>query len=232
MNDRSYTNADGVFKNRFGISDANKLAEVEYQITATKAGELGLNFVQSPLSRFDLSGLQTIHEYLFSEIYEWAGKVRTVPSAKCAENGLISRFSEPESIVADWETLASKIDVFQGGQASDFLVKKDALADIFIEANAIHPFPEGNGRTLQVFIRQLAKAQNIELDFEKTTPSEWNLACSISGKHYRLFEHVHKIELPPNPLPIKQIFDAIATPTITSKLTIPIKTKKDLDFGR
>jgi len=232
LSDSSYSSEDGVFKNKFGITDGNKLLEVEYQITAQRAGDLDLNPDLIQASKFDLPKLQSIHKHLFNEIYEWAGKIRTVPSSKRAENGFISRFSEPENIIADWQILAAKIDALRDDKDSAFLLKKDALADIFIEANSIHPFPEGNGRSLQVFMTQLAKEENIELDFKKATPSEWNLACSVSGKHFRLFEHVHKIELPPNPTPIKKIFNAIATPAIVSELKIPRRVKKDLDFGR
>lgn len=232
MDSSSYSNDDGVFKNKFGIADAQTLNALEYSITRRKALEIESDASKDPVPKFDLPRLQSIHEHLFSEVYEWAGKIRTVPSSKRADNCFISRFSEPVNIITDWQNLATKIEIVQSDKASDFLLKKDALADIFIEANAIHPFPEGNGRSLQVFMTQLAKEQNIELDFEKASPSAWNLACSVSGKHFRLFEHVHKIELPPNPEPIKKIFDAIATPAIASELNLPRRIKKDLDFGR
>jgi cell filamentation protein len=70
--------------------------------------------------------------------------------------------------------------------------------DIFVQANHIHPFPEGNGRSLQVFMKQLAQEQGVKLDYTKTNANEWNRASAVSGTHGRLFEHQYLIPNPPD----------------------------------
>lgn len=90
--------------------------------------------------------------------------------------------------------------------------KHEALVDIFIEANHIHPFPEGNGRSLQVFMKQLAAEQGVELDYRKINSSNWNRSCAISGVYGRLFEYQYLIPSPPDMEPIKKIFMDMASP--------------------
>ena len=83
---------------------------------------------------------------------------------------------------------------------------------IFIEANRIHPFPEGNGRSLQVFMQELAFKQGVKLNYAKVSAREWNAASAVSGTHGRLFEGMHFIPAKPDPEPIRRVFKAIASP--------------------
>jgi cell filamentation protein len=69
----------GVLKNRFGITDAATLESTEADLVASRSREL----ILKPLSgKFDLLHLQAIHRYLFGDIYEWAGQLRTVDISK------------------------------------------------------------------------------------------------------------------------------------------------------
>src|SRR5208337_1902475 len=71
--------ASGVLKNRLGITDAATLEQAEAALVATRSYELS----QKPLAgRFDLSHLEAIHRYLFGDLYEWAGELRTVDISK------------------------------------------------------------------------------------------------------------------------------------------------------
>jgi cell filamentation protein len=71
--------ASGVLKNRLGITDAAVLERAEAALVATRSYELS----QTPLKgRFDLTHLQAIHRYLFGDLYEWAGQLRTVDISK------------------------------------------------------------------------------------------------------------------------------------------------------
>src|ERR1700722_8550752 len=69
----------GILKNRFGIVDAATLEIAEADLVAARSRELA----QSPLKgRFDLNHLLAIHRYLFGDLYEWAGELRTVDISK------------------------------------------------------------------------------------------------------------------------------------------------------
>jgi cell filamentation protein len=210
----TYTDEQGVFRNKFGITDVDQLRDVEYNFTANRSREIlektALNYAHA----FDLSYLCAIHRHLFQDIYEWAGKIRTVPARKRMETGIVSEFFSPNAIESAWHELEKRTQTFMLAKGWTFTQKCDALADIFIEANCIHPFPEGNGRSLQVFMQELAYKQGVTLDYSKIPSAQaWNRACAVSGKHGRLFEHMYLIEQKPDLEPIKKIFAEIACET-------------------
>lgn len=71
--------ATGVLKNCLDIADEATLEQTEADLVATRSFELS----QTPLSgRFDLAHLQAIHRYLFGDVYEWAGQLRSIDIGK------------------------------------------------------------------------------------------------------------------------------------------------------
>jgi len=205
----SYTDAHGVYRNKLGITDAAKLKRIEYDFTAHRSGEiLEQNALGRP-SRHDLKRLQAIHHHLFQDVYEWAGKLRTVPSSKRLDSHTVSVFASPDTFAQKWQELENKTAAFAQARNLTARQKLDALVEIFIEANHVHPFPEGNGRSLQVFMRELAREQGVTLDYTKTSASEWNRACAISGTHGALFERQYLIADPPDHGPIRKIFSRL-----------------------
>ena len=206
----SYHDDKGVFKNKYGIEDGGVLNVLEYEISARRIYEIIDGSRKLKNHHFDIEHLKEIHEHIFGDVYEWAGKIRTVPSSKRAPNGLVSVFSDVDLIGDKWALLANKTKAFTDNKNSTLSEKVDALADIFAEANHIHPFPEGNGRSLQVFMTQLARTQNIALDYSKVDSIEWNNASSLSGVHGRLFERVDLIQHPTDKKPINEIFHKMA----------------------
>lgn len=212
--DETYFSQVGVLKNKYGIEDGAQLNGLEYEISTRKANELILGCDGGyPLKseKFNLERLMEIHGHIFSNVYEWAGKIRTVSSSKRAPNNFVTVFSEPELIKEKWAQLELKTHAFQENNGATFDEKVNLLVDVFVEANHIHPFPEGNGRSLQVFMAQLAQTQSILLDYSKTNARDWNNASSVSGEHGRLFEHVHLIKQTPNTELITAIFKEMAT---------------------
>ena len=213
----AYTADNGVFINKFGILNAEELNIAEYELTERNAqliltGRAALNTYS-----FDLLHLSSIHEFLFLDIYEWAGKLRTVPSSKRSSNGTISWFAEPNAILSIWQELAEKCGNFRKAEDKQHQQRVDALVDIFVQANFCHPFPEGNGRSLQIFLKQLAHTQALDLDYTKVKKEEWNYASAVSGKHGRLFEHRIPIYSQPDSAPIRKIFSRISVPLDLSK---------------
>ena len=208
----AYTDEKGVFKNLLGQSDASALQVAEYRITRARSMEIVDGRVELNVSGFGLERQVAIHKHLFQDVYEWAGKIRTVPSSKRAEMGGVTRFADPDAIVSAWQALEKKTVAFAAAKQLGFGEKREALASIFIEANRIHPFPEGNGRSLQVFMKQLALEQEVNLDFAKVSARDWNAASAVSGTHGRLFEGMHFIPSKPDPEPIKSVFAQVASP--------------------
>jgi cell filamentation protein len=207
-----YLDETDVFKNKLGLVCAKLLRAAEYAFTTVRAKEILSGRVVLDVTRYSLERQLAIHGHLFQDVYGWAGKTRTTSLSKRMTNGMLSIFVEPVAIEPYWELLEQKTAAFVSSKGLSFEQKQASLAKIFIEANAIHPFPEGNGRSLQVFMQLLAREQKIELDYTKVTPQEWNDASAVSGMHGRLFERAYLVPEVPNHDPINKIFAAIAFP--------------------
>jgi cell filamentation protein len=206
-----YANEEGVFRNKPGFSNEKDLQAFEYRATDTREAELSDGRVKLQIEGFGLERLQAIHGHLLQDVYEWAGQVRATQSSKRANDGMVSVFERPENIRSAWKELANEANDFAQAKNLDLPAKQQRLANIYIEANRIHAFPEGNGRSLRVFINELAKEQGIAMDYTRTTAPAWNLASAQSAKRGLMFEG----ELYPKPSnlePIKKIFEEIARP--------------------
>jgi cell filamentation protein len=92
----------------------------------------------------------TVHYHLFQDVYRWAGRYRTVRTAKCG-----NMFCYPEYIQGFMTKLFKRLatDTFQAGASQEEFVV--ASADFLAELNAIHPFREGNGRSQLAFLHLL-----------------------------------------------------------------------------
>jgi cell filamentation protein len=146
-----------VLKNKAGITDQGQLDEYEGDFTAIRILELTQNPVEGS---FDLAHLCKIHQYLFQDVYEWAGEVRTVDIIRGD-----SRFCNVRHIQSYSNT------VFSALTAEKYLVNlkpkvfANRLAHYLSDINAIHPFREGNGRVQRLFISQLAEHAGYSLDY-------------------------------------------------------------------
>jgi len=153
-----------VLKNKAGITDQEQLDEFEGDFTAIRLLELTQNPVEGS---FDLAHLCKIHEYLFQDVYEWAGGVRTVDIIRGD-----SRFCNVRHIQSYSNT------VFSALAAEKYLVNLEPkvfanrLAHYLSEINAIHPFREGNGRVQRLFISQLAEQTGYSLDYSALDQAE------------------------------------------------------------
>ena len=80
MSDTKYCYPDSdVLVNKLDIRDPNKLQIFERKLTMLRLLEL----IDKPIEgKFDLKHLQAIHAYIFQDVYDWAGKIRTVDIAK------------------------------------------------------------------------------------------------------------------------------------------------------
>ena len=153
-----------VLINKLNIKDNQLLSEAERKIVLTKSYELRKN---SKIGDFDLNHFLEIHKFLFEDIYPFAGKFRNENIAK----GYFS-FAEWQYIEPEIKRLFDKLKAenYLQGKSREELVK--GLAYYLSELNVLHPFREGNGRTIRVFIRELAFFNGYVLDLQNTTSEE------------------------------------------------------------
>jgi cell filamentation protein len=147
----------GILRNKLGLSTAGELEAAEREITHAAL----ILLKESPVRpSYDLPHLCAIHQRIFGDIYDWAGKIRTVAISKG------SLFCLPQYI----ET--SAVDIFHGLRGENFLRDLDRepfvarLAYYLGEVNAVHPFGEGNGRTQRAFFEQLARDAGFTLAWQ------------------------------------------------------------------
>lgn len=226
----AYLNNDGVPVNKYGIDDNNVLDTLEYAIAEKRQKEILSGEKQLKNNNFDIEHLKEIHHHLFGDVYGWAGKTRTVPSSKRGENNLVGVFAPHNEINDRWALLETKTKGFVENKNNNYEEKVNGLVDIFVEANNIHVFPDGNGRTLQTLMQQLAQTQNMALDFSKTNAKNWNEACQVSGTHGQLFEDNTLAPFRENKEPIRRIFHDIISHKIENKLSKPISERPKAEY--
>lgn len=144
--------------NKFDIRDNELLDKVEREITAINQLKLEAEPIKGD---FDLKHLQQIHKFIFGDIYDFAGTIRSENISK----GFV--FANAQFI----EGAAS--DLFKKLKKENFLIGKnmnefsERAAYYMAEINVLHPFREGNGRSTREFIRELAYKCGFELNWSK-----------------------------------------------------------------
>ena len=182
-----------VLKNIPGIRDAAKLRQFEYEQTASRVVELRLH----PLpDRFYLAKLRAVHKYLFQDIYEWAGQLRTVNIAKGGTLFALPLFIEGEGRRMSAELRAE--NNLQNLPKNQFVQR---LAYHYSEWNAAHVFRDGNGRSIREFLGQLALGAGYVINQGRidNDQNQWNEAARVS--------------MAGNLRDIERIFDEVVRPT-------------------
>jgi cell filamentation protein len=146
-----------VLRNKAEITNAEDLDAYEGELSTLRSIEILENPV---VGQFDLAHLQRIHLALFQDVYDWAGKIRTVDISRGNSRFANVRFIE---FAANdiFNELARKN--WLKGLDADALSKR--LAHYLSEINALHPFREGNGRVQRIFISQLSQSAGYQLDY-------------------------------------------------------------------
>lgn len=130
-------------QNKLGITDSAELARTEEKISKRKAVELYESNMIDEAEAGKFSGLVKIHKFLFEEIYDFAGMVRTVNIAKGN-----FRFAS----VMYLEAALNHID---GMPQSTY----DEIIEKYVEMNIAHPFREGNGRSIRIWLDFMLKKE-------------------------------------------------------------------------
>lgn len=135
--------------------------------------------------KFDFPHLKKIHYFLFCDIYDWAGEIRTVNISKG------NQFCRCDYIEEQMNNLLAKL------KSENYLKNLDKenaakrLAYYLSEINVIHPFREGNGRTQRLFIEHLSHSIGYQLNFMQITKEEM-LEASVRSfaLDYTLMEQI------------------------------------------
>lgn len=151
-------------ENKLGITESAELAREEERISKTRAIELYEKKIPNDeIGKF--AGLAKIHQYLFGEIYEFAGKVRTVNLAKGN-----FRFAP----VMYLDAALKHIDAMP---QSTF----DEIIEKYVEMNIAHPFREGNGRSTRIWLDFiLRKELKLVVDWGTVDKEDYLLAMERS----------------------------------------------------
>lgn len=158
----------GVLINKLGITDDKALQQAERDITRIRIAEV----LREPLpGKYDLAHLQAVHKHIFSDLYPWAGEIRSVQIGKDG-----SLFAHPAMIESAGAAVFKSIaqdNHLKGMMTDQFL---DRAAHHFSNVNALHPFREGNGRATRVFFEQMSREAGKPLDLSVNDRDSWMLA--------------------------------------------------------
>jgi cell filamentation protein len=170
----------GLLKNRLGETDGERLKAREAELSYARLLSLGESGIKPTR---DLVELCAIHKFLFGEIYDWAGKIRTVDIRKSLGNGKFSElFLWAPKIRDGAEYVFSELksEKYLLGLSHEKFVER--LAYFYDQVNYIHPFREGNGRTQRAFFDRLSADAGYILDWTKTDQAENDAASKLAAE--------------------------------------------------
>lgn len=154
--------------NKLNIKDEKMLAEIEGRITFAKSSTLESKPIDG---NYNFEHYKAIHKYLFDDLYDWAGQIRTVNLSKKG-----TQFADSNEIerIADvcFKNLANN-NYFKNLDFTDFV---DNIVDFYCITNMLHPFREGNGRVQRIFIAQLIRYNGYDINFNDIDADELMIA--------------------------------------------------------
>lgn len=152
-------------ENKLGITDSAALARTEEKLSKEKAVKLFELGILDKQKAGSFQALAEIHKYLFEDIYDFAGKIRTVNIAK---GGF--RF-------APVMYLESSLENIEKMPQNDF----DSIVEKYVEMNIAHPFREGNGRSMRIWLDMMFRKElSVAVDWSRIDKEDYLLAMERS----------------------------------------------------
>ena len=170
--------SSNVLKNKLNIRDNKLLKTAEEEITLIKQMELLKNPIKGNFSK---SHLMNIHKFIFEDIYSFAGKIRREQISTAD-----TLFYPPNLIDRELDKVFAKIKEKNMLKETDKEKVFDNLAYVMAELNIIHPFREGNGRSIGEFIRLMAKHIGYHLNWGNVDKEELLEASILSVDNYKV----------------------------------------------
>ncbi|MGC5703359.1 putative adenosine monophosphate-protein transferase Fic [Pseudomonas sp. NFXW11] len=160
-----YPDSD-LLRNKLNIRDDQILSAAQRQISAIAADSI--EFSPAP---YDLDYLKHIHRTLFSDLFEWAGELRTVGISKQDTRFCQPAFLEKEAgkifklmAAANWYDGVTRVELIS------------AVAYAYSELNVVHPFRDGNGRAQRILFEHLIVNAGFEISWWGVEEKDWILA--------------------------------------------------------
>lgn len=151
--------------NKLGITDSAELARAEEKISKKKAKELFESGALDELRAGTFEALAEIHRNLFENIYEFAGKTRTVNLAK--GNFRFAPLMYLQAAIENVEKMPQRT--------------YDEMIEKYVEMNIAHPFREGNGRSTRIWLDLMLKSEIKQvIDWSKVDKDDYLLAMERS----------------------------------------------------
>lgn len=164
-------------ENKLGLEDSADLAREEERLSKKKAIELFESGLLDTLEAGKFSSLSTIHKYLFDEIYDFAGKLRTV------------NISKGNFRFAPLMYLEVSLENIDKMPQSTF----DEIIEKYVEMNIAHPFREGNGRSTRIWLDLILKKElHKVIDWSRVDREDYFLAMERSPIRDIEIKHVLK----------------------------------------
>ena len=152
-------------ENKLNITDSTELARMQEKISKKKAVELFENGYLDQYKPGTFQMLAVIHKYLFDEIYDFAGKIRTVNMAK--GNFRFAPVMYLEAAIENIEKMPQ--------------TTFDEIIEKYVEMNIAHPFREGNGRSTRIWLDLILKEElNVVVDWSLVDKEDYLLAMERS----------------------------------------------------
>ena len=152
-------------ENKLGLTSSDDLAREEERLSKKKAVELFENGMLDTLPAGKFSTLQAIHKYLFEDIYDFAGKLRSVNLAK--GNFRFAPLMYLEEALANIDKMPQPTF--------------DEIIEKYVEMNIAHPFREGNGRSTRIWLDHILKTEiGKVVDWSKVDKEDYLLAMERS----------------------------------------------------
>ncbi len=164
----------------FGLTSSADLAREEERISKKKAAQL---FDRKLFDTFDVgtfAGLAEIHQYLFEDIFDFAGEIRTVNLAK--GNFHFAPLMYLQAVLHNIDKMPQ----------STF----DEIVEKYVEMNIAHPFREGNGRSTRIWLDHILKNEISKVvDWSKVDKEDYLLAMERSPIKDIEIKHILKAAL-------------------------------------
>jgi len=179
--DDYFISGTNTLKNKLGIVNKEELSKKEIELSFERLVELeNMNLDLD----FDKTHLKFIHYYLFQDIYDWAGVYRTCYMSKgnsyfAAVNEIDYKLEELlKEMKEDMNNLNNKYDV------------ASFLSTYYIYLNQIHPFRDGNGRSIREFLREVCQSKDIAFSWQYVDKEKLDEYIDFSIAFRSQMEHV------------------------------------------
>ncbi len=167
-------------ENKLGITDSAELAREEERISKKRALELFESGILDRLEAGKFSSLKEIHKYLFEDIYDFAGQLRTV------------NISKGNFRFAPLMYLEAALENIEKMPQSTF----DEIVEKYVEMNVAHPFREGNGRSTRIWLDLILKNELQKVvDWSQVDKEDYLLAMERSPIRDTEIKHVLRCAL-------------------------------------